>query len=191
MTLRLSAVFLGLCFPILVSAQSLVTYELVDGAAGDQAGHSISGTLTLDPSCGSSCDNFSVQSFAYTVTGPNGTQFVTSDVVPGDLKALLLNDSGTFVATPTELTFNFDKQLAGGEQAVFDMAGLAWTKDPPNAHVPNGTYYNFGDNGQVWWENHPTGTVTIARVVPEPAANTLVLSAGIVLLAQSRWRRRK
>lgn len=60
---------------------ALITYQLIDGAAGDQAGHTISGTITMDPICGAACVLGDIDSWEYTVTGPMGTFIGSSDII--------------------------------------------------------------------------------------------------------------
>ena len=184
--LRISKNYLP--FVLLVSCAvargELITYKLIDGAAGDQAGHTISGTITLDPACASACT--SLHSWEYTVSGPTLNRTVMSTGV-GEL---MMNPAGLFTATPTELIVNFDPTTLH-EELIFDLHGLAWNTTFPLAGGP--TYpeyfaYNPDGGSGGGWFSRPSGRVTIATAVPEPGP---VMLLGLLSVGYACRRRMK
>jgi hypothetical protein len=159
-----------------VSAE-LITYRFVDGAAGDQAEHTLTGTITMDPSCGSTCGLDSIDSWEYTVMGPLGTRSVSS-IPTGEI---LLNAEGVFTATPSALTFNYAAAVTGA--TVLDLNGLVWDIDP------QGSSYHHHEDSTIWWNSTPTsGNITIATAIPEPTA---ALYLGLVTAGYAICRRKQ
>ena len=161
----------------------LITYKLIDGAAGDQAGHSLSGTITLDPSCASTCT--SLHSWEYTISGPILNRTVSSD----DIGEFMQNPNGLFVATPTHLTVKFS-ELASDEGLILDLNGLAWNTFYIDIDPDFGRPEYFAYDGNLGgWDTEPSGTVTIATAVPEPSAFCFLGLLGIGSLICRRRKR--
>ena len=172
--LQVLLLLVGVSIP---ASAELITYRLVDGAAGDQAEHTLTGTITMDPSCGSTCALDSIDSWEYTVTGPLGTRSVSS-IPTGEI---LLNPEGVFTATPSALTFNYGAGVTG--ETVLDLNGLVWDIDP------QGASYHHHEDSTFWWNSTPTsGKITIATAIPEPTA---ALYLGLVAAGYAICRRSK
>ena len=185
---RFGSVLLVLTAQSLVQGQ-LITYRLVDGAAGDQAGHTLEGTITLDPSCASSCT--SLHAWEYTISGPTLNRSASSN----QFAPFFRNFSGLFEATPEALTVNYDVApggtSAGGLELIMDLAGLAWNVASPPGSQPHREYfaYDFGVTvGQAGWAMTPQAqTITIATAIPEPSIGSIALLLATLACLRATW----
>ena len=177
--LAVLALFVGVAS---VARGELVTYRLIDGAAGDQAGHTISGTITLDPACQSSCTE--LHAWQYTVSGPGLNRSASSD----DFPPLIDNLSGLFTATEDRLTVDF-RENTNGAQLILDLAGLAWNVEGIPFDLSRQYFgYRFDVPTPAGWSTTPPARViTIAEAVPEPHSAELLVIGCVALV----WCRRR
>jgi len=151
-----------------------ITYRLVDGAAGDQNGHTLSGTITFDSACRTLCTAADVDSFSVAWTGPTPASF--SGAGPADV-GLLMNDVlfdvslfGISYDSPGLIgLFTKDRFVLGdqGQGTARRSPRIEWTFF--DAQIGVSRYSGIAPgNVQAWSVAPTTGRVMIATVVPEP-----------------------
>ena len=82
--------------------QAEIIYSLIDGAAGSQGGHTVSGTVTFDTVCGASCTSANVEDFTFSITGPKIYSYSRSAANDVLINGAALN------AAADGLFYNFD-----------------------------------------------------------------------------------
>jgi len=180
------------------SSEAAITYSFVDGAAGDQAGHTLSGTITFDSACGTSCTADDVDSFTVSWTGPNPASI--SGTGPGDV--YINNPHGFLDVSPTGISVDYSPsaqedrvRLTLGDVGVGTQIGWSWAMEPITSddYVPT-LFYSAGGPGATGhaWSDFTffPGPVSIATVVPEPGSFILAIG-GVVGLWMGALRSRR
>jgi hypothetical protein len=151
---------------------SEIVYDLVDGAAGSQNGRTLSGTITFDTACGTSCTAANITDFSFTVTG-GGDDYTYSRTEPIDV---IVTNGSMLNALSDRLDFTFgttDAELSLLEYSSGFIPQVRWISGGRNLYI---AYPPTGPS--VWETTPPNGTVTIGTaMVPEPSTSLLLALA--------------
>lgn len=141
-----------------------IVFTFIDGAAGDQNGHTLSGTVTVDSACGTACTSDNFKDFTFTVSGPTSYSYSfqpsNSDVLINGPAALNVTSAGIF--------YDFDF----GTYSEFTLRDgnnyyplLTWQTNT-DIYVSRPA-----DGTSTWQDLTPvSGVVQIAAAVPEPSS---------------------
>jgi hypothetical protein len=153
-----------------------ITYQLIDGAAGDQNGHSLSGFITFDTPCGTTCTASNITDFSFSVAGIYNYGYSYSS--PTDVT--VVNGLGHINVLETKIDLNSSVigQLAIGKSST---GYVQWVGGD------NHIYRSLDpDTVWVWFTNSRSSTIAIAT--PEPS--TLPMGLALVLALSGFCRRR-
>ena len=152
-------------------SQAGLSYRFVDGAAGDQNGHTIEGFIEFDEACGRSCTIDNLVGFELNVSGSSSFSYTSENT-----SASFVNN-GQINVSPTAVSIEFsDTADSGSRLTIGSPLGVEWysgaTTYPPY-------YLAEAPTGLTVWDDFPAdfGTHTIAIRVPEPGAALLCLAA--------------
>jgi hypothetical protein len=163
-----------------VSTAYAIRYELIDGAGGEQGGHTLSGFIEFDSICGTLCTAANITDFAFSVSGPSNYSYSYQSAADVDLSQAFVN------AGPMSLTVDYHRP---GRLALMNVPGSGPLLEWASALNPN--YLSTGPNLSGGWQSgpYPPFVAVIGTVIPEPSAAILMLMATMAfLLARSRAR---
>lgn len=151
---------------------SAIVYSFIDGAAGDQSGHKLSGFVTFNTPCGTSCTGDNITDFSFVVAGSLNYSHAYTD--PSDI--FVVNGLGHLNVSPTSIALNKNVtgQLALGNASTGGYPYVQWVGGV------NNVYRSVAPDLTWTWYTNATSSI-IATAVPEPTTLTLFLAA---LLAQ-------
>lgn len=155
-------------------AKAQITYGLIDGAAGDQNGHTLDGTITFDNACGLNCTETNVTDFSFSVTGPSNFSY---SFTPNNFDVMIVD--GALNATASGLFFDFDFNSFSELTLRNGSAGtntLTW-QTQTNAYLSS-----LNGIDTAWFDASPTGNIQIGFVIPEPASLVLLGMSGLVVV---------
>jgi hypothetical protein len=161
-----------------------IRYNLIDGATGDQQGHTLSGFIEFDSPCGGACTAANIMDFTFSVSGPSDYSY--SYQAAGDVE---LSSSRFVHAGPTRLSVLLGGG-GGGEFSLLDSTNevpyLTWRKHPVN---PWSVYESSGPSGG-WITGLIGAQNVVIGTVPEPASLNLIAIGllAIRLLRIDYWR---
>lgn len=167
--LLISSAALG-CLLMPQLATAAIKYSFIDGAAGDQNGHTLSGFVVFDSACGTACTAGNVTDFSVKVSGQLNYSFAYT--APNNV--VVVNGMQHINVKPTAI--DLDSSVLG--QFVLGTSGpegpfVEWTGGV------NNFYYSLApDNSSAWFVN--SHSATIANAVPEPAT-WLLMTLGLAM----------
>jgi hypothetical protein len=180
--------FLLVCVALLAlppAPAHAIRYELIDAAAGDQNGHTLSGFIEFDTPCGESCTAANIIDFSFAVTGPN--EYSHSYQGPGDIVLFQPREAKFLNAGPRYLSLDFSRV---GRLALFDEADnrnqplILWDANITIFQDPISRYGSIMEQNVFTWVSPPrvAAPINIGVVVPEPSAFLSgLITAGLVL----------
>lgn len=177
---------IGLIFCLLIVASCCacpraacadIVYQLIDGAAGNQDGHRLSGFMRFDSPCGTSCTAANLTDFSFEVAGR--LNYAGSYLRPADV--VVVNGMGHLNVTAQSITLNASSL---GQLAIGDGVGLQYVQ------WVGGTNYIYRsldpNRATAWFSNSVSSTIAVA--VPEPASLVLVGVLALVAVGGGRVR---
>jgi hypothetical protein len=175
--------FLLVCVALLALPSApahAIRYELIDGAAGDQDGHTLTGFIEFDRPSGFDSTAANIIDFSFSVTGPS--EYSYSYEGPEDVELTQRFDTQFLHAGPQYLTLDFSKV---GRFVLRDAEDnrpvLRWQANFVIIHPDFTTYASYEDPNQFAWTSIPSKVpIIIGVVVPEPAALMLGLTAVVL-----------
>lgn len=146
-------------------AYAEIIYKLIDGAAGDQSGHTLSGFIEFDSPCGTTCTAANVTDFSFSVSGVYNYDYSYS--IPSDV--IVVNGLGHLNVSATSIMLNSSSlgQLAIGD-SVSRFPYVQWVGG--TNHI-----YRSLNPDAVWVSFTNSQSSIIATAIPEPSVFNLVL----------------
>ena len=151
-------------------------YQLIDGAAGGQNGNTLTGTITFDSACGTSCSAQNIVDFSISWSGSDPASLSannSSEVVFSNVDSLInVTSSGITIdygGTPTGLN-----NLTLRDNEASNQPAIGWGNQLTHAG-PFRVYRGVNSTGLFSWDDTRSGRgpVMIATAVPEPTAYSL------------------
>ncbi len=175
--------FLG---AVVSPCSAAVTYEIVDGAAGGQGDYTLTGTITFDSACGTSCTNADILKYSLAYENGSSGTIAYDQAADGVIASGFFGISGdasVLNVTATGISFDFAEK-AGSNQFVLGNGGssapfLAWRQGTDlTEEYALGTSLFPAENA---FQNlTPSGNPTIFTAVPEPSSFLALGLIGVV-----------
>ena len=160
------------------TASADVTYAFIDGAAGDQNGHTLSGTVTFDSICGTSCSSSNVTDFSFTVSGTSNLSYSYQspswDVIINGSGLNVMADGIYFdLSAVSYAEFRLRDGVGGGPYLLWQAGGGS-----PSRYAAE--VYSTDEEA---WDNYSPnpGVVKRASIVPEPSSLALLGLGGLLV----------
>lgn len=187
------ALVLSLSFFLGVAAMpcsAAVTYEIVDGAAGGQGDYTLTGTITFNSACGTSCTNADILKYSLAYDDNNGSSgTIDFDRAGGDTFSGsygIFGDASVLNVTATGITFDY-APVAGTNALQLghkgsDEPSVLWRQGTASGAVEQYGLLSPGiPAGQLFNNVGVTGNPTIFTAVPEPSSFLALGLIGVVL----------
>lgn len=162
-----------------------IRYELIDGAGGEQGGHTLAGFIEFDSPCGGNCTAASITDFTFSVSGPSTYSYSYQTAADAFLDAGQLGQPFLY-AGPANLIVDYSAPgtLTLANAAEGSRPYIQWY------HALSSYYSSAGPNIISGWGSFPPffSPVVIGVVVPEPATVAIVFWGSVVsfLVARNR-----